>query len=139
MTAGKDAGEDRRPDNRLEHRAVVALDDAGERDGELKVVELLDADVDRILEATTEQEESGRVFCRCAGRSARGARVREGQYQDGPKRRLLMSANAFLSAAVCQRSRLKSLPRNLSMTFCSGCQAACFQSPWTSLTLPSAK
>ena len=65
--------ESERDDGPLEdgskHRPVVSLGDPGDRDGKLPVVELLEADVDGILDAPTEEEEGSRVLCEIRGQA----------------------------------------------------------------------
>jgi hypothetical protein len=47
-----------------EHGARVALVDARHRDGQLQVLELVEADVDCVVQVVGEEEEGGRVFWR---------------------------------------------------------------------------
>jgi len=45
-----------------EDGSIVSLDDSSDRDGELPVVELAKTDVDGVLDASSEEEESSGVF-----------------------------------------------------------------------------
>jgi hypothetical protein len=58
---GRD-GEDLLLEQPAEDRARVAFVDARDRDGQLQVFELVEADVDGVVQVVGEEEEGGRVF-----------------------------------------------------------------------------
>lgn len=54
MSASKDERQHSRPQDVLEDRSIVALDDPSERDGELVVLQLTDAHVGRVFQTTSQ-------------------------------------------------------------------------------------
>jgi hypothetical protein len=61
---GRD-GEDLLLEQPAEDRARVAFVDARDRDGQLQVFELVEADVDGVVQVVGEEEEGGRVVWCC--------------------------------------------------------------------------
>lgn len=57
MPASKDERQHSRPQDVLEDRSIVALDDPSERDGELVVLQLADAHVGRVFQTASQEEE----------------------------------------------------------------------------------
>ena len=120
-----------------EHGARVTLRDARHGDGQLQVLELVEADVDRVVEVVGEEEEGGRVFCSLSDPCRHVPR--DGEEKDIPNRRLLMSAYAFLSAAVRHLGSSKLFARNRSVAPCSRFHVAMRHSPCRTVFFLSAR
>lgn len=63
MSASEDERQHSRPQDVLEDRSVIALDDPSERDGELVVLQLADAHVGRVFQTASQEEEGCGVLC----------------------------------------------------------------------------
>jgi hypothetical protein len=109
-----------------EDGTVVAFVNAGDGDGELEILDLVEADVDGIREVVSQEEDCGRVFCvEVLVATSRLLWSRGNK----PKRRLLISAYAFFSAAVRHFGSSKLLARKRSVAPCSRFQVAMRHSP----------